>query len=270
MMKILILAGEQDRLAFSLYEKIKSLNFPAMLVTNRQLVNAKSWIHEIDEKGKASARITLRNGIEINSRKLKAVFNRIRFFSVHHFLNEKDRIYAENELTALYYSFMYCIRLVTINPVKTHDLVNEQANPLYLRQKAVEAGFSVSDIHFTSSPRWQYSKNLQPAFFYQPTGSNEEIASHLIWQNRPLTLTAQATGNQKVWVVGKNVMGVSDEGIKKPVLKLSRLSGKMFLEIDLSTDTGKTVLAHINLFPEQAPEEITETLAQLIIHYKKS
>lgn len=265
-MEILILCNEYDAIALALFDQIKKNNKTVSLVIAEELIYARSWIHEIDSKGEAFTEIKLQNGKIIRSDKLKAAWNRIRFFPMFHFTNETDRYYAQNEISALFFSFLNSINKVLINPIDTHDLAVEAENLLYLKQQAVIAGLKVLDYHFTSSPRWKTSKNLIP-FAYDKKGytSFRKKAPYLIWQNQPSLLTEPSTGAIKLWNVNGKTTNAKAIPEEKALKKLSSNLNKIFLELDLvETEDGMKV-SNINTFPLYAPGETITDLAQFLL-----
>ena len=264
-MELLILCNQNDAIAFALYKKLSNLGDSICLVTAEELVFAPSWHHEINPKGKGTTKIMLRNGRVIDSEKLKSVWNRIRFFSMPHFKNENDQSYAQNEMFALYISFLKSINNVLINPLEILDLAIEEENLLFQKMMAVNAGLPVLDHHFSSSPKWSNSKNMIPVDLYKKSLSSfQKKSPHLVWQNQPVLFVEAATEITNVWVVGNEIFENEMIGHEAALRKLSKNLKKMFLEISFAKTVGGYKLSFINSFPIMAPEPIIDTLASLL------
>jgi hypothetical protein len=264
-MELLILCNQNDAIATALYKKLSNLGDSIYLVTAEELVFAPSWHHELNEKGKGSTRIKLQNGKVIDSKKLKSVWNRIRFFPMPHFKNENDQSYAQNEMFALYISFLKSINSLLINPLETIDLAIEEENLLFQKMMALNAGLPVLDHHFSSSPKWSNSKNLIPVALYKRSLSSfQKKSPYLVWQNQPVLFVEAATEIKSVWVVGKEIFGNEVVGHEAALKKLSRSLKKMFLEISFAKTAEGYKLSFINSFPLMAPDPIIDTLASLL------
>lgn len=269
-MEILILCNEHDAVAQALYQQLIKKNKPVSLIVAEELMYARSWIHEINSKGKTTTEIILQNGKVIHSDKLKAAWNRIRFFSMAHFVNETDRYYAQNEMSALFYSFLNSINKALINPINTHDLGMESENLLYLQQHAINAGLKVLDYHFTSSPRWKTSKHLVSfACQKKETAAFRKKAPYLIWQNLPALLIEPSTEIKRIWTVGGRVTNANAIPEEKALKKLSSNLNKILLEVDLAKTKEGIKVSNINTFPLYAPAEAVDSLAELLLQKAK-
>jgi hypothetical protein len=264
-MELLILCNQNDVLAITLYKKLDYLGDKIALVTAEELVFAPFWSHELSKKGKGATEIRLQNGKVIRSENLKSVWNRIRFFPMIHFKNETDLFYAQNEMFALYVSFLKSIHKALLNPIETYDLAMEEDNLWYQKKQAVIAGLPVSDHHFSSSPKWQFSKEMIPVTLYKkPASSFQKKAPHLVWQNQPVIFTEASNEISNVWIVGKEIIGNPTIANKMALKKLSKNCKKIFLEISFARTATGFKLSFINSFPLVAPEPVINTLASLL------
>lgn len=269
-MEILILCNEHDAIALALYQQLIKNNTTVSLVTAEELMYARSWIHEINSKGKVTTEIALQNGKTIHSDKLKAVWNRIRFFPMLHFANETDRYYAQNEMSALFFSFLNSLDKVMVNPINTHDLAMEGENLLYLKQQAIKSGLNVLDYHFTSSPRWRSSKQLI-SFDHHKTeaAAFRKKAPYLIWQNQPSLLMEPSTEIKKIWTVDGRVTNRKAIPEEKALKRLSSNLNKLLMEVDLAKTKEGMKVSNINTFPLYAPVEAVDALAKLLLQKAK-
>ena len=264
-MEILIFCNQQDAIALSLFRQLRSKGERVRLVTAENLSYATSWIHEIDAEGNGFTEIILQDGKIIRSDEAQAVWNRIRFFPMAHFKNDTDRFYAQNEMHALYYSFLKSIRGALINPVYTYDLALEEENMLYLNRQAINAGLPVMDYHFTTSPKWQSSKEMVP-FNVSKTSSSvfRRIAPHLVWQNQPALFTEIATSVTDTWIVGDQVIG-NDSFLKNEALiTLTKGLKKILLQVRVAKAANEYKVSQLNTFPLAAPETVIEALGILL------
>src|ERR1044072_3099721 len=133
-MSICILCNQNDQVAQALFLHLQNSHAPVYLVTAEDLIFATSWKHEISEEGKCHTEIILQNGTHIHSGRLRAVFNRIRFMQMPHFLDVTDRSYAEMEMFALFVSFLKSIEHVLFEPLQRDSLLPEEENVLFKKQ----------------------------------------------------------------------------------------------------------------------------------------
>lgn len=264
-MEILILCNQNDAIAIALYQRLADKGEKTCLVTAEDLQYATSWTHKLDRKGKGNTEIILQNNNTIQSQELKAVWNRIRYFPMAHFKNETDRYYAQNEMSALFFSFLKSIDTTLINPVNTFDLAIEEENFFYLKHQAIIAGLTVLDYHFTTSPRWQSSKNMIPITLHKKSVSTfHRKAPHLVWQNQPVIFTEPSGKAISVWIVGKKILDNKIILQKEALKKLSKNLKKDLLEVQFTKTSNEYKVSFINSFPTYAPQHVVDSLALLL------
>ena len=265
-MDILIFCNQNDAVATAVYQQLHNTNNKVSVISAEELIYTPLWKHELNTKGKGTTQIILSNGTTIQSGEVKAVWNRIRYFPMQHFINEADRHYAQTELFALYFSFLKSINTALIDPVKTYDFAVEEDNILYLKQQAINAGLPVLDYHFTSSPKWQSSKDLIPVSLYKKSASSfQKKAPHLIWQNQPTIFTEASSDVIKLWIAGNNIIGDKAVLPKAALKKLSQNLKKTLLEVHCVKTAEGYKLSTIITFPEQVPQPVSEALAGLLL-----
>ena len=263
-MDIVIFCNQNDAVAMAVYRQLSDSQ-NVHIVTAEELIYAPLWKHELNMKAKGTTDIRLQNGNSIRSGEVKAVWNRIRYFPMLHFINETDRHYAQTELYALYYSFLKSINATLINPVETYDFAMEEDNMLYLKQQAVNAGLPVLDYHFTSSPKWQSSKDLIPIVLYKkPSAVFQKKAPHLIWQNQPTIFTEATTEVQKIWIAGKDIIDDKAVASKAALKRLAKNLKKPLLEIHFAKTAERYKMSTVNTFPVYAPQSVTNALAHML------
>jgi hypothetical protein len=264
-MDIVIFCNQNDAIAMAVYQQLTDRH-NAHMVTAEDLIYAPLWKQELNTKAKGTTEIVLQNGSIIRSGEVKAVWNRIRYFPMQHFINEVDRHYAQTELFALYYSFLKSINAALINPVETYDFAMEEDNMLYLKQQAIIAGLPVLDYQFTSAPKWQSSKDLIPIVLYKkPAAVFQKKAPYLIWQNQPTIFTEATTEVQKVWIAGKDIIDEKAIANKAALKRLSKNLKKPFLEVHFAKTAKGYKLSTMNTFPVYAPQPVTDALANILI-----
>lgn len=265
-MDIVILCNQNDAVAKAVYQQLADIKQEVYMLTAEELVYAPLWKHELNAKGIAATEIKVSNYITIRSGEVKAVWNRIRYFPMLHFISEADRHYAQTELFALYYSFLKSINAVLLDPVETYDFAMEENSWLYLKQQAINAGLPVLDYHFTSAPKWQSSKELTPIIWYKkPAAIYQKKAPHLIWQNQPVILTEPATDVQKIWIAGKEIIGDTIPVSKTGLRKLGKNLQKSLLEVHCVKTAKDYKVSTISTFPEYIPQPVANAMAQLLI-----
>lgn len=261
-MEILLLCNQNDAVAFSLHNCLDAAGIKAHIVTAEELQYASIWNHNLDRHGKGYTEIMLRDNKAIYSHELKAVWSRIRYFPMAHFKNEPDRYYAQNEMSALYISFLKSIEHALIYPVSTYNLSIPEDNPIYLKHEAIKAGLKVLNYYFTTSPKWQSPKNMIPvAPDKKAISVFQKKAPHLVWQNQPVIFSEVASEPKSVWIVGNEILG--DEIIlqNNSLKRLASNLKKELVEVQFAKTTEGYKVSFINSFPAYVPDEVLNSLA---------
>lgn len=261
-MEILLLCNQNDAVAFSLYNCLAATGIEARIVTAEDLQYAFLWTHNLDQHGKGSTEIILQENKIIYSHDLKAVWNRIRYFPMAHFKNETDRYYAQNEMSALYISFLKSIDHALIFPVSTYNFSIPEDNPMYLKHEAIKAGLKVLNYYFTTSPKWRSPKNMIPIVPDKKSISTfQKKAPHLVWQNEPVAFSEIASEPKSAWIVGDEILG--DEIILKnnSLKRLAKNLKKELVEVQFAKTAEGYKVSFINSFPAYVPVEVLNSLA---------
>lgn len=265
-MEILLLCNQYDAVALALHERLTTLGIQSTIVTAEELQYASLWIHNLDQHGKGFTEIKLQNNKVIHSHELKVVWNRLRHFPMAHFKDETDRYYAQNEMSALYISFLKSIEHAFVYPVSTYNLSIPEDNPLYLKHEAVKAGLNVLDYYFTTSPRWQSPKNMIPLIADKKSDSTfQKKAPHLVWQNQPVIFSQPSSAPKSVWIVGNEILGdktiIKNNSLKRLALNLK----KELVEVQFAKTAEGYKVSSINTFPGYVPIEGVNSLAIQLI-----
>lgn len=114
----LILCSAKDLPALWAYRGLTARGLsPVELVTAESLAFALKWEHRLNSHG-VETRITLADGRVIESRRIKGTINRLTYIPVGHLgaFQEADRAYAEQELFALFASWLFGLPGPMLNP----------------------------------------------------------------------------------------------------------------------------------------------------------
>lgn len=265
-MEILLLCNQNDAVVSSLHERLAVMGIKSHIVTAEELQYASLWTHNLDRHAKGFTEILLQNNQAIKSDELKVVWNRIRYFPMAHFKNETDRYYAQNEMSALYFSFLKSTEHTLIYPVSNYSFSIPEDNPMYLKHEAIKAGLNVLNYYFTTSPRWQSPKNMIAVDPGKRFGTRfQKKAPHLVWQNQPVTFSEEASDPKSVWIVGDEIFGdeiiLKNSSLKRLALNLK----KELVEVQFANTREGYKVSYINSFPAYVPADVINSLASQLI-----
>lgn len=264
-MEILILCDKNDLVAKKVHQQLLYAKIDVAIVFAEQLAFAQSWKQLISETGECSTEIHLQDSRYINSKKLKSVFNRIKFLNMPQFLNVTDRNYAEMEMFALYVSFLKSISHALLEPIQTKNLIIEEANLFYYFDRAINAGLEVIDYHFTTSPKWQNSTDSIPIYPWHYSDHSLPLkAAHLVWENLPCVYLQTYTKPIKVAIIGESIYPQMYKNKIPGLIKFAKATGKIFLELLFVEADGKIKLLDVNDFPLDISDETINALSLLI------
>lgn len=264
MHEVIIFCNQNDQIAGALSKELLIRGHSVLMVTAEELAFAQ-WKHTIDSTGKCKTQIILPNGKLINSQKLKAAFNRIRFLSMFQFANEVDRNYAEMEIFAAFVSFLKGVNHLLINPLQTNHFIIEEENELLLKRRAVDAGIPVTDYHFSSSARWQSTQGL---IAFAPQKNNSQAfykkSPNLVWENKPVLFKEPFTRASRIIVVGDVIFGNEGNKFIAAIGKFAGYIGTPFFELQMVQTSNGYKLEEVNKFPVYGHPPVIEALAFLI------
>ena len=259
-----IFCPDNDLISFSVYTKMKKDKADVELVTEKDLVFAKIWKHEITENGNVSTTIVLSDGRIIISSDIQYLFNRILSFQMLHFTNANDRSYAAMEQTALYTSFVKSINAVLFEPFVTEHLSAYQNNIWRVYQCAVDAGFPVADLHYTSAPR-KYPAETGKVLSYDGVNCPVQLnRNSFINLNQPVFSTEPFEKKISITVVNNQVFGTDIELDKTSIENFSHLINKIFYELLIGTKKDKYFFINANLYPVTVTQEVVNALSENI------
>jgi len=269
-MSILLLSNQQDAVATALYNRLLADKQPVRHVLAEELAYARSWKQSIDQNGKTDSIIVLQDGFVIDSRKIRRVFNRIRYLPMVHFIKEIDRTYAEMEMYALFMSFLKSLNRLMPDPLLTRNLSLDDSNMFFYNSLAIQARLPILDFHYTSSPRWQYTNGLIPVNAVKRPASGYKKSAHLVWENQPTLFISPFKDIIKILVVGEEiVMPATVKKFKNAFRKFADLAGLHFFEAYMAETEKGYRLIDVNTFPPYADDETIEKLSQFLLPPKK-
>lgn len=264
-MEILILCDKNDWIAKKVHQQLLHTEIDAAIVFAEQLAFAQSWKQLISDTGECCTEIYLQDSQYIDSKKLKSVFNRIKFLNMPQFLNVTDRNYAEMEMFALYASFLKSISHALLEPILTKNLIIEETNLLYYFDLAINAGLDVIDYHFTTAPKWENSADSIPVYPLNNADHSLPVkAPHLVWENLPCVYLEAYTKPIKIVIIDESVYPQIYNDKIPGLIKFAKATGKTFLELQFVEADGKMKLLDVNDFPLNASEETINALSLLI------
>jgi hypothetical protein len=182
---------------------------PLEVVTAEALAFNRRFEHRL-VAGQPSVKITLADGRVIDSATVRGTLNRLQIIPGSHLrANAIDRQYAEQELSALYLSWLYALPGMMLNRPTPHGLCGEWRHPAEWVWLANQAGLATA-----------------------PYGQDE---------TRPaaLPLTQSSLANRTIIVVDGLCCGaLAPEEVTAGCLRLSKLAATPLLGIDFNFAPG--------------------------------
>jgi hypothetical protein len=128
---------------------------PVEVVTAEVLAYNRRFEHRLTD-GRSSVKITLADGRVIDSATVRGTLNRLQIIPGSHLrTNSKDRDYAEQELFALYLSWLYALPGKMLNRPTPQGLAGEWRHPSEWTWLATQAGLTTtpySQSEFREAP----------------------------------------------------------------------------------------------------------------------
>jgi hypothetical protein len=144
-------------------------------------------------------------------------------------------------------------------------MTNQEDNELQLKMLAVQAGFPVTDYHFSSAPRWQSEKELVP---FAPEKKNSfshyKRSPSLVWENKPVLFKEAFDEVTKIIVVGDVIIGEEAPEFTPSVKNLATSIGTPYFELQMVHTKYGWKLDAINCFPLFADQPVIQALAELL------
>ncbi len=234
----LILAHYDDPTALAVYQELCARHSATnvAVLTDADLARGISWSYtHLD--GAADSTLRWRDGREISSAAINAVFNRLRYLNPASFaaLSETDREYAVGETYALVLSWLTSLRCAVVNPASARGMSGAHRSPLEWLKLAGEVGISTRRAQFTTNARLVSPKGFDA--FQPPAGASlaqaasfAAIAPAVSGQLPTLFLeSVRPEAPQRLLVVGDSVIGELQE-MAESCLALARRTGVSLLE----------------------------------------
>jgi hypothetical protein len=266
MADFLTIADENDKTAQAVHEALtkKHGTSQTKFVSNRDLVSAPSWKHQIPEKkpSKAVTEIQLQDGTTIFSTEVRVVFNRLLQPPADAFslFSKRDQNYAQIETQALWISWLYSLPCPVINKINRKGLFPQnrtQAQWLFLASKA---GLPTRTYSFTTNQ-------------IIPSNSQKQTSNQLQATNAPQTILIEnSQKTQKALIVGENILGDFPKEQFKALRKLGKLSECDLLEISFGhfkdnqgkSQNTKWLVCGCDPYPQTTDEDVVSAISKLL------
>lgn len=160
----LVLCGSKDLSALWAYQGLKARGLqPVELISAESLVYSPRMEHRI-ESNNASTRIKLADGRAIDSASIRGTLNRLQSLPTEHLraANPADRQYAEQELYALFLSWLSALPGMMLNRPAPPGLCGAWRHPSEWTRLALQAGLSAG-IYRQSDSRGDAAPVYSPA-----------------------------------------------------------------------------------------------------------
>lgn len=149
----LVLCAPTDIAAIWVYRELKARGLaPIEIITLEVLVRALSWEHRLGADG-VSFRIKLANNLVITEANTRGVLNRLTYIDPQLFAvqDDADRLYATQEMTALFMSWLTALRCPVLNRPVAQGLSGSWRHPSEWTVLAAEAGLPTYAYRQTAS-----------------------------------------------------------------------------------------------------------------------
>jgi hypothetical protein len=207
-MRFLIIAHPGDTFASVVYALLKRRHGSSdvKVVTGQEISLATLWKHELDGK-QVFTELILHDGSTIVTGEVAVIFNRIRWISVPHFAEaaEKDREYAQMEMTALWTSWLNDMNCPVVNPVTPRGLSGPEYSDIQWLAMATQYGIPVRRQMLSTNARFKSISGFEVSRTWA-----EHLDSHLLGRRPALFLEPLKELEKTVWVVGDAVLGTPE------------------------------------------------------------
>ena len=255
-MKHLILAHQNDTTAMRVYANLVARHNTneVSIVTDEELVFAKSWRHEI-ASGYKQTIIQLNSGRLLNNEKIGIVFNRLRGSPMPHFEHAKkaDREYAQMEMYALFLSWLFSIPGIVINAASPQGLGARDYSLYKWLALGAQAGLPVQEYHFTSNSRRYYQSGFEPwkleSGHEHRLDNKNHLKPHILSRQPVVYLEPDPIHTSRVLVIGNKVIGDIDKQHNEACVALARRANCEILQLDFGLFEHNWKLMAVDAFP---------------------
>ena len=270
----LILANYNDQLAHRVYELLcnkhgaQSIRF----LTSDDLAITTRWVLH-HEGSKVRTELRWSDG-GISSDSISAVFNRLRFVSVPHFLEAEtaDREYAVMEMHALLLSWLASLECVVINRPNPRSLGGALRGPAEWLLLAGRTGLPSRGMRFTSSARRFPLQQYEPLVPADGAGLLGETALtptiRSILGNAPVHFMEPISAERRrVLVIGDETYGADvPASLRQGCVELARLADTTLVEFTFAKKNTEDDWAFCSaeLYPTELDGSEVEQLVRLL------
>ena len=251
---------------------LAELNGPArtvevMDVSIEELAAGTTWAYRSRGAGATSV-VRLGDGRCLDSHRLTAVLNRLRYAPSPWFSGERDREYAAMEMFALILPWLDALPCPVINPASARGLCGTERSLAEWLRCGTEAGLAARRIRVTTDGRrfpvagrpWQAAPTTREWIVAETANLTVPPGP------RPTLFAEPVEESRRILVVGSRVFGAPDVDWESHARSLSRRAGAPFLELTLgrSVERGIWVLCNATHFPDRVSGEEAAALAALL------
>jgi hypothetical protein len=279
-MRFLVLAQIGDETALRVYAALRVRHGAkdVKLVASEELVLAPYWAQRLEDE-RVSTEIRLGDGTVLDSENIGVVFNRIVAITMPNFAlaKKEDRDYADQEMTALYLSWLASLPCPVVNepsPLGLSAPMRSDAEWLLL---AGRAGLPVQGYHFTTDPRWSRTETYLPHQWRPVSGDSqafgfERVSGTPFYRQPTLYLEPLSKSWLSLLVAGQRLVGTLAGLYGEHVSRLAKLANCDLLEVIFTSAAGEQdpatagnwKVCKVNPFPHTHSSEAILAIVQLL------
>jgi hypothetical protein len=163
-MSIMILSHSTDMGAVILHNHLIKNEIHSRIITDLDLIHAKSWLVKISEYGFHSF-FQLEDGENIDPSEFDHIYCRLTGFVFNRFSNNEDNSYASMEFHAMISGLLEFLNNKTINNVHPVYLARTSFNPLLISDNFIRAGIPVIETCYISDKEIFADSGHTPSYF---------------------------------------------------------------------------------------------------------
>jgi hypothetical protein len=244
------------------------------VVTPEELALAPAWEHRIDNAGPRGA-VRLARGEVLDRSSIAAVFNRLRFVTMPHFLGLRDDYdYAVTEMYALVLSWIGSLPCPVINRPDPRGLGGPERSFVEWLALAGAAGLPTRRLAFATNARsaaFQGMDVYSPITRFAPGQANRIPRAGRPLGKRPaLYLQPVLDRYQTATVVDDSVLNAPTEELASGCLRVAKSSGCELLDLTFAArtrdngDRPSWCIVDVNPFPEPRHPTVVDAITTLL------
>jgi hypothetical protein len=279
-MQFVILAHSDDETALRVYAALCERHgmCNVKLVSGEELALAPHWAHRL-EHASSFTELSLHDGTDLSSNRLRVVFNRLQYAPMPHFADGAavDRDYAITEMYALWLSWLASLPCPVVNQPTPRGLGAQNRGLAEWLLLAAQAGLPARAYHFTSDPR-RFPQKAYPSYQRLPDGDTHEAASveplvpSLVQRQPACFLEALGAQRQSLLIAGQRVVGALAAPYGEAARRLATLAGCDLLQVvfgpaanEASGPAGEQwKVCEITSFPQVRDREAVAAIVDLL------